>query len=78
MLRPATPLTLIFLLAFVLLLLSTLSTPIIKAIPLATYEGFSFGVFGYCNTGTGECSGVGIGYGSSMHSQNCTPCILQR
>lgn len=62
MLRPATPLALIFLIAFVLLLLSTLSTPIIQAIPLATYEGYSFGVFGYC--GPTGCLSPQIGYTS--------------
>lgn len=62
MLRPATPLALIFLIAFVLLLLSTLSTPIIKAIPLGSFEGSNFGVFGYCNTDDGTCSPIAIGY----------------
>ncbi len=60
MLRPATPLSILFLAAFILLLLSTLSTPVIKAIPLASFQGYSFGVFGYCK-GT-ECSGIQIGY----------------
>ncbi|KAI7052590.1 hypothetical protein KC366_g45 [Hortaea werneckii] len=48
LLRPATPLSIIFLAAFVLLLLSTLSTPIIKSIPIGTFQGYNFGVFGYC------------------------------
>lgn len=60
MLRPATPLAIIFFLAFVLLLLSTISTPIIKAIPLGSYQGYDFGVFGYCNGN--KCEGVQIGY----------------
>lgn len=60
MLRPATPLAIIFFLAFVLLLLSTISTPIIKAIPLGSYQGYDFGVFGYCNGN--NCEGVQIGY----------------
>jgi hypothetical protein len=60
MLRPATPLAIIFFLAFVLLLLSTISTPIIKAIPLGSYQGYDFGVFGWCN-GNG-CEGPRIGY----------------
>lgn len=60
MLRPATPLSLIFLAAFVLSLLSTLSTPIIKAIPLGRYEGYTFGVFGWCNAT--DCSPFEIGY----------------
>ncbi|KAF2090063.1 pali-domain-containing protein, partial [Saccharata proteae CBS 121410] len=63
-LRPATPLSILFLAAFVLLLLSTLSTPIIKAIPLATYAGVDYGVFGYCKGS--ECSGMGIGYTTGM------------
>ncbi|KAF2488889.1 pali-domain-containing protein [Lophium mytilinum] len=62
MLRPATPLSILFFVAFVLLLLSTLSTPIIKAIPLATFKGVHFGVFGYCNGDT--CSGMRVGYGT--------------
>ena len=64
MLRPATPLAIIFLIAFVLLLLSTLSTPIIQAIPLASYRGYNFGVFGYCENG--RCDGPMIGYDTGM------------
>ncbi|KAK5114261.1 hypothetical protein LTR85_010326 [Meristemomyces frigidus] len=60
LLRPATPLSVIFFVAFVLLLLSTLSTPIIHAIPLGAFQGYNFGVFGYCK-GT-VCSGFKIGY----------------
>ncbi|TKA70081.1 hypothetical protein B0A49_06507, partial [Cryomyces minteri] len=60
MLRPATPLAILFFIAFVLLLLATLSTPIIKAIPLATYQGVDFGVFGYCQGN--KCSGFRVGY----------------
>lgn len=60
MLRPATPLTIILFAAFALLLLSVLSTPIIKAIPLGTYEDASYGVFGYCEGG--KCSPIEIGY----------------
>lgn len=60
MLRPATPLSILFFVAFVLLLLSTLSTPVIKAIPLATYKGVDFGVFGYCRSS--GCSGIRVGY----------------
>ena len=62
MLRPATPLSILFFVAFVLLLLSTLSTPIIKAVPLATFEGVNFGVFGYCDGD--KCSGLRLGYGT--------------
>lgn len=60
MLRPATPLSILFFVAFVLLLLSTLSTPVIKAIPLASYKGVDFGVWGYC--GASNCSKIEIGY----------------
>ncbi|KAF2205120.1 pali-domain-containing protein [Delitschia confertaspora ATCC 74209] len=60
MLRPATPLSILFFAAFVLLLLSTLSTPIIKAIPLGTVRGINLGVFGYCNDK--GCEGPKIGY----------------
>ncbi|KAF2176184.1 pali-domain-containing protein [Zopfia rhizophila CBS 207.26] len=60
MLRPATPLSILFFVAFVLLLLSTLSTPIIRGIPLATFRGVNFGVFGYCDGN--DCDGPMIGY----------------
>lgn len=60
MLRPATPLAIIFFVAFVLLLLSTLSTPIIHAIPLSSTQGINYGVFGYCRGNT--CSGFKVGY----------------
>lgn len=61
LLRPATPLSLIFFVAFVLLLLSTISTPIIHAIPLGTFQGWNFGVFGYCK-GSDCPGGFKIGY----------------
>lgn len=61
MLRPATPLSIIFLVAFVLLLLSTLSTPIIKSIPLGRYQKYNFGVLGYCHD-DGTCVGPQLGY----------------
>jgi hypothetical protein len=57
MLRPATPLSILFFIAFCLLLLSTLSTPII---PIATYRGIDFGVLGYCQDG--KCYGPMVGY----------------
>ena len=63
MLRPATPLTILLFISFVLLLLSCLSTPVIKAIPLATFQGVDFGVFGYCKGS--QCSGIRIGYTTS-------------
>ena len=66
MLRPATPLSILFFVAFVLLLLSTLSTPLIKSIPLATYRGVHFGVLGYCENGDQGCKGPMIGYNTGM------------
>ena len=60
MLRPATPLSVLLFAAFALLLLSVLSTPIIKAIPLGSFQGVNFGVFGYCTPDS--CSGIEIGY----------------
>jgi hypothetical protein len=60
MLRPATPLTALLSASFVLLLLSVLSTPIIKGIPIANFKGVNFGVFGYCTPK--QCSGIRIGY----------------
>jgi hypothetical protein len=50
--------------AFALLLLAVLSTPIIKAIPLGSFKGVTFGVFGYCKGST--CSSISIGYDTSM------------
>jgi hypothetical protein len=64
MVRPATPLSILFFIAFVLLLLSTLSTPIIQAIPLAQFDGVDFGVFGYCQNG--KCSSLRVGYDTGM------------
>ncbi|TVY85860.1 pH-response regulator protein [Lachnellula willkommii] len=61
MLRPATPLTILLFAAFALLLISVISTPIIKGIPLASFGGVDFGVFGFCKTG-GQCSSIEIGY----------------
>ncbi|KAI1434116.1 pali-domain-containing protein [Xylaria sp. CBS 124048] len=69
MLRPATPLAILLFLAFALLLLSVLSTPIIKAIPLGVYQPknggmVNFGVFGYCEGDT--CGPIEIGYDTSI------------
>lgn len=60
MLRPATPLSILLFVAFVLLLLSVISTPIVKGIPLATFGGVDFGVFGHCKGNS--CSGIKVGY----------------
>ncbi|WYZ39194.1 hypothetical protein EsH8_III_001108 [Colletotrichum jinshuiense] len=64
MLRPATPMSLLLFAAFALMLLSTLSTPIIKAIPLGSFKGVNFGVFGVCKA-DGSCTGIEIGYDTS-------------
>ncbi|QIW99327.1 hypothetical protein AMS68_004845 [Peltaster fructicola] len=66
LLRPATPLSVILIIAFALLLLSTLSTPIIKAIPLAVDQGWEFGVFGYCSTSGTNCISPHIGYSTDQ------------
>ncbi|KAH5437242.1 hypothetical protein HBI32_024140 [Parastagonospora nodorum] len=68
MLRPATPLSILFFIAFCLLLLSTLSTPVIPAIPIATYRGINFGVLGYCVDG--KCDGPMIGYDTEQLFRN--------
>ena len=60
MLRPATPLSVLLLIAFALLLISVLSTPIIESIPLGSFKGVNFGVFGYCNSN--GCTKIEIGY----------------
>lgn len=67
MLRPATPLAILLFAAFGLLLLATISTPIIKDIPLGEHGGFKFGVFGYC-TST-RCSPFEIGYDAGKRSR---------
>ncbi|OOQ85071.1 pH-response regulator protein palI/RIM9 [Penicillium brasilianum] len=60
LLKPATPLTILLLIAFALLLLSCLSTPIIKGIPLATFNNVDYGVFGYCQGDS--CTKIHVGY----------------
>ncbi|TGZ80558.1 pali-domain-containing protein [Ascodesmis nigricans] len=59
--RPATAISILLLAAFVLLLLSVLSAPIVESITIASYKGVKFGVFGYCSDSKG-CGSVGIGY----------------
>lgn len=70
LLKPATPLTVCLLAAFVLLLISCLSTPIVKGIPLATYQNVDYGVFGYCQGD--KCTNVHVGY-SVGESQSGVP-----
>lgn len=72
-LRPATPLTVILLAAFALLLLSVLTAPIIQGIPLAKVGDVAFGVFGSCNGG--DCSGIEIGYDVGMLPSSCRPVL---
>lgn len=64
LLKPATPLTVLLLITFILLLLSVLSTPIIKTIPLATFQDVDFGVFGWCKNA--KCSAIHVGYDTSQ------------
>jgi hypothetical protein len=60
MFRPATPLSVVVGVAFILLLIPVLSVPILKGIKLATYQGVDFGVFGYCKGK--RCSQFSVGY----------------
>src|SRR2546421_10262313 len=64
MLKPATPLTVLLFASFVLLVISVISTPVVKSIPIATFEGVNFGVFGYCKGS--QCSGIKIGYSTGL------------
>lgn len=59
--RPATPLSVLLLIAFGLLLVAVLSAPIIGAIPLGSFNGVNYGVFGYCKSDDG-CTSFDIGY----------------
>ena len=67
MLRPATPLSILLFASFVLLLISTISTPIVKGIPLARNDGVNYGVFGWCPD-VGACSGVQVGWNTGTWS----------
>lgn len=64
MLRPATPLSVLLFVAFVLLLLSVISIPITKFAPLGENKNVKYGVFGYCQGD--KCSKIGLGYPSGM------------
>lgn len=68
MLRPATPLTILLFAALVLLIISVISTPIVKAIPLAQFDGVDFGVFGFCQGD--KCSSIEIGYNTAKFFDN--------
>lgn len=63
LLKPATPLTVLLLIAFALLLLTCISTPIVKGIPLATFTDVDYGVFGYCQAD--KCTNIHVGYTSN-------------
>ncbi|XP_044721674.1 SUR7/PalI family domain-containing protein [Hirsutella rhossiliensis] len=69
MLRPATPLSLLLLAAFGLLLLSALSVPVTKFIPMGSFKDAKFGVFGFCKDG-GTCSSIGVGYDTEQLLDN--------
>lgn len=74
LLKPATPLTILLLIAFVLLLLSCLSTPIVKGIPVASFKDVDYGVFGYCKGDT--CTDIHVGYTSSKSLPYVSACAL--
>ncbi|KHN98792.1 Actin cortical patch SUR7/pH-response regulator PalI [Metarhizium album ARSEF 1941] len=60
MIRPATPLSVMLFVAFVLLIFSVISIPVTKFVPLGSSEDTKYGVFGYCQGDT--CTGIAIGY----------------
>lgn len=64
-LRPSTPLSVLLAAAFTLLLLATLSTPVIQSIPLGQFKDYSFGALGFCEPNN-KCSSIGIGYDSGL------------
>lgn len=76
MLRPATPLTLLLLAAFVLLLISVISVPIVKTIVLGEFDGVSYGVFGYCEGD--DCVPIQIGYNPGAYTFRPGGCRVRR
>lgn len=54
--------TLIFSFAFILQIFATISVPIVHSIALSEYDGYRFGVFGWCYVKTNNCTGLCIGY----------------
>lgn len=64
MIRPATILSVSLFAAFALILIAVLSTPVVKGIPLGSFDDVTFGVFGFCEGS--RCSGIEIGYDPSM------------
>ncbi|KAG6005727.1 hypothetical protein E4U21_007743 [Claviceps maximensis] len=62
MMQPATPLSVLLFAAFVLLVLSIISVPVTKFVPLGENKNVKYGVFGYCQGD--KCSKIGLGYPS--------------
>lgn len=60
MIRPATPLSVLLFAAFILLLLSVISVPVTKFVPLGSFKDVTYGVFGYCQGD--KCTKIAIGY----------------
>lgn len=73
MIRPATPLSVLLVAAFALLLIATLSAPIITGIPLGEFDGMAFGVFGTCVND--DCSPIGIGYEPGTTPRSAFPIV---
>src|SRR5271154_2381710 len=73
--RAATPATVFLLAAFVLLFLSCISVPITKTIALGSYNGATFGVFGFCVNGV--CSPVQLGYNPGTFHPPYTPILTE-
>jgi hypothetical protein len=71
MVRPATPLSVLLLAAFALMLLTVLSPPIVSSLPLGSLKGVRFGVFGTC--GEKSCSAFSFGYnaGELAAAESC-------
>ena len=63
--RAASTLIVILIIAFGLQLVAVLSVPVTKKIFLCEFGNYQFGVFGYCDIRTNQCSGIGIGYDSN-------------
>ncbi|KAG5995209.1 hypothetical protein E4U43_003079 [Claviceps pusilla] len=62
MVQLATPLSVLLFAAFVLLVLSVISIPVTKFVPLGENANVKYGVFGYCQGD--KCSKIGLGYPS--------------
>lgn len=64
MVQLATPLSVLLFAAFILLVLSVISIPVTKFVPLGENANVKYGVFGYCQGD--KCSKIGLGYPSGM------------